>query len=168
MWKFKQIFLPAKKNASSNKKHVWCMLMTLLLCAPIFCVRSTQPEDLDILPLDFQLAALCKITPAKIICAEDTVWWKLVLQKDSLGNGTLQTLTDLQNSLCQTEHAGFHVPPPSEANVNCLSINFTFFSFISWMSRWCLYFMHIKQMGKVSLWIPFLLFNKFFLLPEEN
>lgn len=65
MWKFKQIFLSAEKNASRDERHVWCMLLTLFLCAPIFCVRSTQLDDLAILSSDFQLAAVCKIMPCQ-------------------------------------------------------------------------------------------------------
>lgn len=76
MWKFKQIFLSAEKNASGNKSHVWCMLLTLFLYAPIFCVRSTQPEDLDILSSDFQLAAVCKIMPC-----QDYLYWRYGMMK---------------------------------------------------------------------------------------
>lgn len=76
MWKFEQIFLSAEKNAFTNKKHVWCMLVTLFLFAPIFCIASTQPEDLDILSSDFQLAALCKIMPC-----QDYLYWRYGMMK---------------------------------------------------------------------------------------
>lgn len=132
MWKFKQIFLPAEKNASSDKRHVWCMLLTLFLYAPIFCVGSTQPEDLDILSSDFQLTAVYKIMPCQdyLYCRYGMMKAgsvKRFLRKWSSANFNRSLEQPVSNTVCWVFVPHSH----NVANVNCVSVNFSFFFSLS-------------------------------------